>query len=213
MIHTSKKPIEELVTALEGIDKVFIVACGGCPVGAETGTESEINGLSQSLKEKGKTVTGKISIDFLCNKILTGTRLSRVQENLKGIQAVVVSACGIGVQATAKLLDVPVIPALNTISLGGLQGLYPASEKCGECGDCVLHLTAGICPIAGCAKHLLNGPCGGSQKGMCEVDPQNRECAWDKIVKRSIELGRLHILERPISAKNWQLPRLDTREY
>ncbi|MCX7704343.1 MAG: methylenetetrahydrofolate reductase C-terminal domain-containing protein, partial [Planctomycetota bacterium] len=167
MIHTSKKPIEELLSALDGISKIFIVACGGCPVGAETGNEADVTALENSLKEKGKTVTGTLSVDFLCNKILTGTRLLRNQEKMEGVQAVVVSACGIGVQATAKLVDVFVVPALNTVSLGGLQGLYPASERCGECGDCVLHLTAGICPITGCAKHLLNGPCGGSQRGMC----------------------------------------------
>ena len=109
--------------------------------------------------------------------------------------------------------DVPVIPVLDTISLDGMQGLYPASEYCAQCGDCVLHLTAGICPISGCAKQLLNGPCGGSQNGKCEIDPENRECVWDQIVKRMGELGRLHVLEQPIPGKDWKLPVLDTRTY
>ena len=213
MIHTDKKPIEELVSILDGLDKVFIIACGGCPVGAETGTEADIAAWSDALASNGKTATGSVLIDFLCNKILAGTRLMRNAEKLRGIDAALVSSCGIGVQATGKLLDVPVIPVLNTISLDGLQGLYPASEYCGECGDCVLHLTAGICPIAGCAKQLLNGPCGGSQNGMCEIDPDSRECAWEKIVKRMDELGRLHVLEQPIPGKDWKLPVLDTKRY
>ena len=213
MIQTKKKPTEELLSALEGLDKVFVVACGGCPVGAETGKEEDIAALKESLAEGGKSVTGSVTIDFLCNKILAGTRLARSIDALRGVDAVLVSSCGVGVQATAKLLDVPVIPALNTVSMGGLQGLYPASERCGECGDCVLHLTAGICPITGCAKQLLNGPCGGSQNGKCEVDPENIECAWDKIVTRLSELGREHLLEEPLPPKDWKLPELDTKRY
>jgi hypothetical protein len=213
MVHTSKKPAEELLSILDGLDRLFVVACGGCPVGGETGTEADVTSLSEALAGSGKTIAGRVSIDFLCNKILAGTRLMRHAEELRGVDAVLVSSCGIGVQAIAKLLDVPAIPALDTVSLDGLQGLYPASEYCAECGDCVLHLTGGICPISGCAKQLLNGPCGGSQNGMCEVDPENRKCAWEKIVKRMEELGRLHILEQPISGKDWKLPVLDARKY
>ncbi|RKY14118.1 MAG: hypothetical protein DRP63_08845, partial [Planctomycetota bacterium] len=161
MIKTQKKPQEEVLEALSGARRVFIVACGGCPVGAETGTQSDIEDWTRALTEKGVEVTGTLVVDFLCNKILTGTRLQRYAEKLRGINALCVSACGVGVQATAKLVDCLVVPLLNTVSMGGLQGLYPASERCGECGDCVLHLTGGICPITGCAKQLLNGPCGG----------------------------------------------------
>ncbi|MAF85454.1 MAG: hypothetical protein CL875_03080 [Dehalococcoidales bacterium] len=40
----------------------------------------------------------------------------------------------------------------------------------------MLALTGGICPVARCAKGLLNGSCGGSENGKCEVDPE-RDCA------------------------------------
>ena len=213
MVHTEKKSVEDLVAILDGLDRVFLIACGGCPIGGETGKEADLAALSEALTANGKTMAGEVTIDFLCNKILAGTRLMRHENDLRGIDAGLVSSCGIGVQATSKLLDVPVIPVLDTISLDGLQGLYPASEYCGECGECVLHLTGGICPITGCAKQLLNGPCGGSQDGKCEIDPENRECAWEKIVKRMEELGRLHVLEQPISGKDWKLPVLDTKKY
>jgi len=213
MIKTEKKPKEEVLEALSGAKRVFVVACGGCPVGAETGTQTDIEDWMCALTKNGIEVSGTLIVDFLCNKILTGTRLQRHAERLRGIDALCVSACGVGVQATAKLVDCLVVPLLNTVSMGGLQGLYPASERCGECGDCMLHLTGGICPITGCAKQLLNGPCGGSQNGMCEVDPQNRECAWDKIIKRLTELGRTDLLEKPLPPKAWKLPQLDTRRY
>ena len=213
MIKTQKKPKDEVLEALSGAKRVFILACGGCPVGAETGTEDDLAEWVETLKEKGFEVAGTLTVDFLCNKILTGTRLQRHAGKLRGVDALCVSSCGVGVQASAKLVDCHVVPLLNTISMGGLQGLYPASERCGECGDCVLHLTGGICPITGCAKGLLNGPCGGSQNGMCEVDPENRECAWDKIIKRLTELKRLDLLEKPLPPKSWKLPELDTRRY
>jgi len=213
VIKTAKKTSEEVVSALEGCGRVFLLGCGGCPVGAETGTEADLAAWTGALKDAGKEVTGAVTVDFLCNKILLGTRLQRNADMLRGVDAVCVSSCGVGVQAAAKIVDCRTVPLLNTVSMGGLQGLYPASERCGECGDCVLHLTAGICPITGCAKQLLNGPCGGSRDGMCEVDPENRECAWDKIVNRLTELDGLALLEKPVEPKAWKLPELDTRRY
>jgi len=68
-------------------------------------------------------------------------------------------------------------------------------EKCAMCGECVLNVTAGICPIARCAKGLLNGPCGGSNKGKCEVD-KNKDCAWILIYNRLKELKMLDNLKR-----------------
>jgi hypothetical protein len=41
-----------------------------------------------------------------------------------------------------------------------------------------------------CPKGLLNGPCGGTVNGHCEVDPE-KECAWSKIYQRLESEGRL----------------------
>ncbi len=103
--------------------------------------------------------------------------------------------CGIGVQAVAKVVDKVVHPAANTVSLGGLQGLWPSDERCQACGDCALDYTGGICPIAFCAKGLLNGPCGGAQDGKCEVDPE-KDCGWQLIYERLEKIGRLENLKQ-----------------
>ena len=70
-----------------------------------------------------------------------------------------------------------VLPALNTLFMGlpTEQGVW--EERCQGCGNCVLDKTGGICPVSRCAKQLFNGPCGGSQNGVCEVDPMV-PCAW-----------------------------------
>ncbi|MCK4721978.1 MAG: methylenetetrahydrofolate reductase C-terminal domain-containing protein, partial [Dehalococcoidia bacterium] len=80
-------------------------------------------------------------------------------------------------------------------------------ERCAACGDCILEFTGGICPIARCPKSLLNGPCGGSANGKCEVDPE-KDCAWDLIIKRLEKLGRLSVLEEIRPPRNfWQVAR------
>jgi hypothetical protein len=101
---------------------------------------------------------------------------------------------------------VPVIPALNTTFLGALDGQGLWREKCHGCGDCVLTRTGGICPISRCAKRILNGPCGGSSKGKCEISP-DVDCAWHLIIDRLSELGRLGDYEKITPVKDWSVDR------
>ena len=103
--------------------------------------------------------------------------------------------CGIGVKAVAKMVDLPACPASNTFSSGGMQGRWRSEERCAGCGDCILDLTGGICPITMCSKGLLNGTCGGQHDGKCEVDPE-RDCGWYLIYQRLKELGKLDNLKK-----------------
>jgi Fe-S-cluster-containing hydrogenase component 2 len=80
------------------------------------------------------------------------------------------------------------------------QGVW--SEKCVGCGDCVIHLTGGICPIARCAKSMSNGPCGGSANRKCEVNLEV-DCAWSAIYDRLKLQNRLDLMERITPAKDW----------
>ncbi|MBM4030548.1 MAG: 5,10-methylene tetrahydromethanopterin reductase [Planctomycetes bacterium] len=190
MLVTEEKPIKEVLGVLEADKRVFIVGCAGCPEGWATGGPEKVAALAEQLTAKGKEVVGTTMIDFLCNKALVGLRLARCLEALKAADALLVSSCGIGVQATAAMVDRPCHPVLNTISSAGFQGLWPSSERCQQCGECVLSYTAGICPITTCAKHLLNGSCGGSHQGTCEVE-KNRPCGWYRIYDRLKALGKL----------------------
>jgi hypothetical protein len=206
MIVSEPKPIEEIVELLSGVETTFIVACGGCPVGCNSGGQERIDALADLLSQDGVQTTGSAEIDFLCNKMLVGSQLGYHIPALKKAQSVLVVSCGIGVQATGNIIDLPVVPASNTLSNQGMQGLWPSEEMCAGCGDCVLGLTVGICPIAHCAKQLLNGPCGGSQGGECEIDPDT-PCAWQLIWDRVVELGMEdRLLEIP-PPKNWSRSR------
>ncbi len=49
---------------------------------------------------------------------------------------------------------------------------------CQNCGDCTLAEYGYRCPQSGCAKYLLNGPCGGSVDGWCEVYPGQKRCHY-----------------------------------
>lgn len=195
MIISEPKPMEEIIQSLSGAKRVFVVGCGGCPVGCKSGGQERIDELVGALSSDGKTVTGSVEIDFLCNKALVGIQLAHYLPQLKETQAVLVVACGIGVQATANMIDLAVVPANNTLSSQGMQGLWPSEERCAGCGDCVLDLTAGICPLTACSKGLLNGMCGGQKNGKCEVESE-RDCGWYLIYNRLADLGKLDNLRK-----------------
>src|SRR3989304_1796685 len=183
MVVNVPKPDNEILEMLKGQNSIYIIACGGCPVGCDSGGEGRIGELTDFLTENGKTVTGGLLIDFLCNKALIGSELVFQMEKLRRASALLVVSCGIGVQATGNMVDIPALPANDTLTAQGMQGLWPSSERCAGCGTCYLALTGGICPITMCAKHLLNGMCGGQHDGKCEVE-NNRDCGWDLIFKR-----------------------------
>ena len=63
-------------------------------------------------------------------------------------------------------------------------------------------MTGGICPIVRCSKSLLNGPCGGTNNGKCEISNEV-DCAWYLIVERMKKLGTLDKLLEIQPPKNW----------
>jgi len=203
MVVNIPKPDNEILDILSDYDRIFIVACGGCPVGCKSGGMERVKELAQLLKDKGKKVTGSVEIDFLCNKALVGSRLLYSLPRLKQAEAVLVVSCGIGVQSTASILDIPAFPANDTLSSQGMQGLWPSNERCAGCGTCYLALTGGICPITTCSKSLINGMCGGQHDGKCEVE-KNRDCGWYLIYKRLKELGKLDNLKKIPKLRDWR---------
>lgn len=191
MIVSQLKPFEEILGYLTGEKKVFIVGCKGCAEVCHTGDELQVLDMKQKLEQAGKTVTGYCVVDFLCDKALVKMRLLPHSSEIGEADSLLVMTCGIGVQATAAVVDKLVHPAANTINMGGSRGEWRGTERCRECGDCVLDLTGGICPLTACTKGLLNGPCGGAKNGRCEVEPEVRECGWHLIYERLKKLGRL----------------------
>ena len=209
MIIAKRKPIEEILGLIAPYKKVLVAGCNGCVAICLAGGEKEVGILSSALRlasrNKGKELeTREMTIERQCEDEF----LEELAPGIKDCEAVVSLACGIGVQAIAeKYKDAWVFPGVNTSFMGMPieQGVWV--EKCAACGDCLLGTTGGICPIARCSKSLLNGPCGGSEGGKCEVDPANIDCAWHLIVERLKEKGRLDLLEEVRKPKDWRTSR------
>jgi len=188
VIITESKPWEEVVQMLEGLDSIFIVGCGECATECQTGGEYEVEQMTNKLQEVGKTVTGNVVPDATCIVLDVARLLRQQKEEVAQAQAILVLACGAGVQAVAEKSNKIVLPGLNSLFLGDTVRHGQMYEWCSMCGACILDKYAGICPITRCPKGQLNGPCGGADEGMCEVDPE-RECVWALIYERLAKLG------------------------
>jgi hypothetical protein len=211
MIITSLKPLDEILDSVCPYHKVLIAGCDGCTQPPRGLREAET--LSQLLqlagKLKGKDMQFKVTtVVKQCDSVLTAEAL---KSQMDGMEAVLSLACGAGPQTVVELFpDIPVLPAQNTHFIGAEDregGIL--EENCSACGDCVLALTGGICPVTRCAKGLLNGACGGARDGKCEMDPE-RDCAWELIYERLERLGKLDLLKefrapRNYQAKAWRL--------
>ena len=131
-----------------------------------------------------------------------------MRDKVEAADAVLSLACGVGVQFAGEVFPgTRVLPGLNTRFYGATEQQGVWSERCAGCGNCVLDRFGGICPVARCSKGLLNGPCGGSQKGMCEVDPKSIQCGWQLIYDRLKLLGLLHLMEENQPARDWSTGR------
>lgn len=204
MLISQQKPLEEILGYLEGDRSIFLIGCKGCAEGWQSGGEQQVAAMRSVLQEKGKTVTGAVVVDMLCDSALTKLKLRSYRKEITAADSILVLTDGAGVQTVAEIVDKIVHPGCNTLSSGGAHAEWKEAERCLECGDCMLEFTGGLCPIARCSKHLLNGPCGGSQGGKCEVDP-GIPCVWQEIVDRLNRVGQLGKLERLVAPKDWSV--------
>jgi hypothetical protein len=204
MLISEQKPLEEILSYLDGEKSVFVIGCKGCAEGWGSGGEKQVAEMRSTLQEKGKVITGAVVVDMLCDAALTRLKLKSYRKEIAAANSILVLTDGVGVQTVAEVVDKVVHPGCNTLSSGGAHAEWKESERCLECGDCMLEFTGGLCPIARCSKHLLNGPCGGSQGGKCEVDP-SIPCVWQQIVDHLAKIGQLNKLEGLVAPKNWSV--------
>jgi len=203
MIISEAKPLPEILGYLEGEQRVFIVGCKGCAEACHTGGEAQVVEMKGQLEAEGKEITGYTVVDFLCDKALVKLRLRPHEAEIVSADSLLVMTCGLGVQATAAVVDKLVHPACNVLNVGGARGEWRGEERCLECGDCLLDYTGGICPLTACTKSLINGPCGGAKDGRCEFEPDARECGWQRIYERLQKLGRLDKMSIILEAKDY----------
>ncbi len=185
--------LKDHIPSLPG--RVFVINCHGC----KEVSFPEQEALSY---QAGLDMTGCMTTDYICQPDNLALRLQRHADAIASADAILVFSCGVGVQTVASLLpDKRVYAACDTYALPGFQGVTPLEHDCGQCGQCYLNITGGICPITACSKSLLNGQCGGAKDGMCEVDP-TMECGWERIYRRLHQIGRADLLKCPIQLRD-----------
>jgi len=208
MIVAEQKPLAEIMDRTAGASKVLVLGCGTCVTVCFAGGDKEAEILASSLRMKSRLAESPLEVTHVTvQRQCEWEYLDTATEPIRGADVVVSLACGIGAQAIVERFpETRMVPGLNTrfYGLPTVHGVW--EERCAGCGDCVLDYTDGICPVARCSKSLLNGPCGGSHDGKCEVD-DSIECAWHLIVERMKKLGHLERLAEPHEPKNWRAAR------
>ncbi len=192
MITAEQKPLGEIQQMLAGVDKLLILGCGTCVTVCLAGGEKEVATLADLLRLKGSIdqIT-EATVERQCDQEF----FEDLTQKIADADAVLSLACGAGVQLLARIFpDKCVYPGVNTTFIGLVEEQGKWLESCLACGDCKLGKFGGVCPIARCSKSLLNGPCGGSIDGKCEVDPETIDCAWQLIYDRLEKIGQLENL-------------------
>ena len=196
MIITKQKEIKEILKYLGNEKRIFLIGCGECSATCKTGGEDDVKKIKDILEKEGKTVTGYCVPEAPCIAAKVKLELAKNRKAIESSDAILVLACGLGIQSVKENLrfDKPVHVGCDTLFMGAIDSGGVFLEKCSACGDCVLELTGLICPLTRCPKSLLNGPCGGQDKGKCEVD-KDRDCAWILIYNELKKQNRLDLLK------------------
>jgi len=208
MIVADKKPIKEIIDEIKDYNKILILGCNECVTVCEAGGKKEVEILASALRmyflNKGQDIKiDEVTLERQCDH----EYLEEVRDVMEQYDAVISLACGVGVQFTAeKYHSTPVYPGLNTCFMGVTEERFLWTERCQGCGQCILARTGGICPVSRCAKRILNGPCGGSTKGKCEINKEI-DCAWQLIIDRLKALGKLDDYEKISPLKDWSTDR------
>jgi hypothetical protein len=206
MIITQQKELNAIWAMIKDYNKILILGCDGCCQPPRSLNEAKTLGQLLELKAKteGKELKWKaITVLRQCDDRIAATT---VRPHIEDFDAIVSLACGLGVVMMNKVLpEILTFPAQDS-QFGGAQnnGDNFYIQYCETCGNCLLGVTGGVCPIAGCAKHLNNGPCGGTVNGMCEVGGYTRPCAWIEIYKRLKKFNRLDLFKMYRPARDYR---------
>ena len=208
MIVAKPKPIEEIIATIRDFRKVLLVGCNECVTVCEAGGKKEVGILASALRmyfaKEGKDIQiDEVTLERQCDH----EYLEEIRASQDAYDVILSLACGVGVQFMAeKYHDKPVMPGVDTCFLGVTEERGVWTERCQACGKCILAITGGVCPVSRCAKRLMNGPCGGSSKGSCEIN-KDVDCAWQLIVDRLKALGKMDDYEKLTPIKDWSTDR------
>jgi len=212
MIVADRKPMEEVIEEIRDFKNILVLGCNECVTVCEAGGKKEVGVLASALRmyflKREQEGSPAVSIsEHTLERQCDHEYLEEIRQDMDRYDAVVSLACGVGVQFMAeKYNDTPIYPGVNTCFMGATEERGVWTERCQGCGQCILASTGGICPIARCAKRLLNGPCGGSTAGSCEIS-KDTDCAWQLIINRLEALGRMDEYETLSPLKDWSTDR------
>jgi NAD-dependent dihydropyrimidine dehydrogenase PreA subunit len=209
MITAVRKPFEEIWSRARARGKILVLGCGTCTTVCMAGGEREAGILASILRLKARAEGSPLAVEeAVIERQCDREFFDAVRSKIAASDAVLSMACGVGAQFLGEAFpDVEVLPALDTRFYGAAtaQGIW--EERCSGCGSCIIADFGGVCPLTRCSKGLLNGPCGGSMDGRCEVDPENVECGWQLIYDRMKARGSLDRLEDFVPPKDWSTGR------
>lgn len=205
MIITVAKPFEQLLKDLAPYRRVFVVGCAACATKCQTGSEEAVAKMIGELEKAGKEIAGSCILDTPCDMRVAKRDIGRSKE-AAAADALLILACGAGVQAVEKVIDRPLVPGLDPVFTGTTERIGVYHELCSICGECIAGRTGGICPVTRCAKGLVNGPCGGTVNGKCETD-LNRDCVWALIFEKMRKQGRERELLEILTPRKTAKPR------
>ena len=212
MIITKQKDFQELLKLI-GKGPVFVIGCSECATICKTGGEDEILEIKDKLNVNNIETTGWVILDPACHLLNDKRLLREHQSEISNANKILILACGNGVQTVSEIIDdVEIISGTDTLFLGEIKRLSEFEKRCDMCGECLLNLFEGICPVTRCPKNMLNGPCGGSINGNCEINP-DMECVWDIIYKKLKKIGRLDRLKKIEEPKDWSKSILVRRSF
>lgn len=202
MIITKQKDFNELLSSV-GKEPVFIIGCSECATMCRTGGEKEVLEMKGALEDKNIPVTGWVILEPACHLQNDKRILRKYKDEVNKANKILVLACGNGAQTVSEIIEnTDVIAGNDTLFLGEIKRANEFEKRCNMCGDCIEDLFGGFCPVSRCPKSMLNGPCGGSTDGKCEID-SNIDCVWDLIYKRLKEKKQLQLLKIIQEPKDW----------
>jgi len=210
VVITTKKPDEEVFEALQNykVKKLTLVSCGTCSALCQTGGTEGAEDWRKKLEERGYEIEAVIVSEDVCDNRVMKKDLRRIDDEIQDSDAILTLSCGLGTQSIVEVLqkkhpEKPVLISNNTKFIGMTERIGRFYMRCRACGDCYLNYTGGVCPIATCAKGLMNGPCGGMVDGKCEVGNYEKDCGWILIFNRLKAINRLDLFSRLRDARDW----------
>jgi len=202
MIITRQKDFKDILCNVEN-EPVFIIGCSECATVCHTGGEEEVLEIKKKFEKNNIKVTGFVILDPACHFLNDKRLLKSHKDEIGKAKKILVLACGNGVQTVSEIIDsADVITGNDTLFLGEIKRLNDFQKRCSLCGECIQDFFGGFCPISRCPKEMLNGPCGGSIDGKCEINNE-LECIWDIIYTHLKKKGQLDKLKEIKKPKNW----------